>query len=408
MQYRGEQINMRIILYLLLLTVLLAAISVPLSDAEPIIFEWLDYHIEISAILAIPLLLVFFLVTFLVTYFLIFLKNIPSSLHKYYQEKQNHQSLLLLLDGFAELYTDDLNKIKQISKKLNASQNNYQLQLIKPLLLLFISKFNQIQYKNDINYEETLEDSYKNLLNFDKTKMIGLKGLIGLIINQKRYHEALSYAEKAFALQTKTEWLLKDLLKIYRALEIYDKAEKIINKLANYDFISKDGSNILLVENFISHANYCITHSKVNEATDLLEKALKIDSANIDAVIILARFYAQDNDRKAAYKVIEKAWKKSPSLDLAKFMLSIHQDYPLNKKIQLLEKIINFNSETEEAYLVLAELYIEENMLPQAREIMDKLLELHAPNYNISKLMALIETKSQNKHAVILNWLNKL
>ncbi len=399
---------MRIILYLLVLVILLGAIWVPLSGEEQIIVEWFGYHLEVSAILAIPLLLVFFLVAFLITYFLIFLKNIPSSLHKYYQEKQNHQDLLLLLSGFAELYSDDLSKMKQILKKVNVARDNQQMQLIKPLLLLFISKCNEIQYKNNKDYEEDLEDSYKQLLDADKMKMIALNGLISLRMDQKRYHEALIFAEKAFALQAKTDWLLKDLIEIYTELELYDKAEKTINKAASYDFINKSESNVLLVANFINHANYCITHSKVSEATNLLERALKIDPDNIDAVIILARFYVQDNDRKAAYKVIEKAWKKAPSIELAKFMLSLHQDYPLNKKVQLLEKIISLSPEAEEGYIVLAELFVEENMLVQARIIMDKLLELHAPNYNISKLMALIETKSQNKHAVIINWLNKL
>ena len=45
--------------------------------------------------------------------------------------------------------------------------------------------------------------------------------------------------------------------------------------------------------------------------------------------------------------------------------------------------------------------------MKQARSIMDKLLALHAPDSQMSKIMALIEAKAQNNN-VITNWLNRI
>ena len=399
---------MKIIFFILLSLVTLGAVYLSVGNEGYIIIEFLGYHMEIAPSLAIIALAAIFLIFFIISYFLILLKNIPDSLRKYYKEKRNRQDLLLLLDGFDGLYNADLAEVKKIAKKIKANQDHEQMQAIKPLILLFVAKYNEMHYKVDPDYEQQLEDSYHELLQYDKTKMLGLKGLITLRVAKKRYQDALFYAEKAFNLQPKTDWLLKYLIEIYLVLELYLQAEKIIKKASDCDFISKDEANSLLINNYITHANYCVVNSSVVEAVALLEKALKINPAHQDTVFILARLYSQDNNKKMAQRIIEKAWKKSPSVDLAKFMLSVYQEYNVNKKIKLLEELIDQALEDKSGYLALAELYIEEDMLPQARSVMDKLLAFYPPDSYMSKLMALIESKAQNNHSIITNWLYKI
>jgi hypothetical protein len=135
---------------------------------------------------------------------------------------------------------------------------------------------------------------------------------------------------------------------------------------------------------------------------------LKIDPSYYEAVANLARIYCQIDKRKAAHKIIEKAWNKDHSEKFAKLMLIIHQDAPIKKKAALMEDLISDSPESKAGYLVLADLYIRHDMITQARAVMDKLLVLHAPDFEMSKIMALIEAKSQNNYSIIINWLNKL
>lgn len=390
---------MRIILLLFILISILGMIYFPFNINDLVIIEWIDYHLEISPLFAISAFIIIFIITYIITYFFIFLKNIPKSLHKYYQEKQNHDDLILMLEASFALSHKDPSRIKNILKKIIAAQNHPQMLSIKPQALLCITHL--YEFLNDIDelYEEPLEESYQSLLTQKETRFIGLKGLTSSRLDSKRYHEALTYAEKAFNLDSKDGDIIRSLIDIYSNLEEYEKAEKLIKKY-------KDSA--LLIKNYIAHANYLITQSDVDNAISLLEKAIKIDPANYEAVTNLARLYTQDDNKKSAYKIIEKAWKKDPSVDLAKFMINIFYDYNLDKKVQLLEKLINLSPKVKDGYLALAELYIEENMIPQARKIMDNLLALYPPDFYMSKIMSLIETKDQNNHSVILNWLNKL
>ena len=393
---------MRIIVLTLFLLVLLSSIWVSLGSESNIVIEWLSYHIEISTIFATAALLLVLIASFLVIYFLIFLKNIPSSLKKHYQDKQNHEDLLLLLSGFSNLYSNDLTSIKQNLKKINNNCNHPQMQNLKPLVSLLRTEYNKIICS------ETLEDSYQELLQYDAYKIIGLNGLIALRMTKKCYHDALVYAEKSLAIQPKSSWLLNCLIEIYTELDLYDKAEQMIYKASGYKFINRKESNVLLINNFIHHAHYLIANSQGSKAIALLEKALKIDPSYYEAVAILVRLYVQDQHKKQAYKTIEKAWKASPSMMMARLMLSISQDEALNKRIQLLENLIEAKPESKEGYLVLAEVYIAEDMLTQGRAVMDQLLALHAPDSHTCKLMALIEAKSHNNHSVIVNWLHRL
>ena len=395
-------------MFSILLVIIAVAIWFPIGNEGNIVIEHFGYHVEISSILAIAIVIAAFIIFYFFIHFLVFIKNIPSSLKKYYKETQEHNDLLLLLHGFDALYSNDLNEMKKIVKKINHNKNHEQMQLMKPLISLFITQYNESLHKNDSNNEEELENSYQELLHYDTSKMVGLKGLITLRMSRKRYNDALFYAEKAFTINAKTDWLLKYLIEIYTSLELYEKAEKVIKKAEDYSFIDKEETNALLISNYVTNASSCITNSEVKKAILLLEKALKIDQACNDAVFMLARLYSQDNNKKLSHKIIEKAWKKSPSIALAKFILNIDQNYTITKKVKLLENLISEAPEDKAGYLVLSELYIAEDMLPQARAVMDKLLSLHAPDSYMSKLMALIETKSQNNYSIIINWLYKI
>lgn len=398
---------MRTITFILFILIFFGSIWFTLTNQNNIIvIELLDYHIEISIILATILSLFVFIAVFYIFYFLLFIQKIPQSLKKYYQGKQDHQDLNLLLQGFASLFQDDIDQNKQILKKIAKHKDDPSLQELDPIVSLLVAQSNHFQYRKDASYNEALEDSYMNLLLHDDMKLVALKGLIQLRMEKKRYYDALIYAEKALTLESKLSWLIKDLIKIYSELGIYEKTDYIIHKALNYKYISKEEANSLFMKNFLAHANHLIANSEVEQAIELIEKALKIDPANYDAIFSLVGL--EHGNIKSLAKVIEKAWKINPSLELAKLLFNKSKNEPLNKRIKLLENLIDCNTNAKEGYIMLAELYLEEKMLEQAKKVMEQSLALHAPDFRTIKLMALIEAKSHSNHNIIISWLNKL
>lgn len=399
---------MKAIFLILLITIVTMALCFPFNNEGYITIEWLDYHLEIASLLLVIALVSVFIIIFIFTNCLIYLKNIPNSLKKHYKEKQDKDDLLLLLNGFEALCINDISLIKKIYKKIKTATDHQQMQISSIPLGLVLVKAYEAMSVVDKNYEEDLESAYQDLLRHEQTRMVALKGLIDKRLQQKRYHDALFYTEKAFEIDSKSNWVLETLIKIFTELELYEKAEKFIKKSEDLNFIKKEEMNILLISNYIKHAKHCISTSEITQAIQYLEKSLKINAANEEAVFTLARLYSQDGNKKLAQKIIEKAWKQAPSIALAKFLLNIYQDLKVNQKIKLLEGLIDDAKENKAGYLVLAEFYIDMDMIPQARIIMDKLLALHAADSYMSKIMAVIEAKSQNNYSIIINWLYKI
>lgn len=366
-------------------------------DSGPVIINWYDYHLEISIALVLFALLILVFALFYLSYFAIKLKNFPGSLKKYYTEKQSQHDLELLLNGFVAVYKEDIAKASSVIKKI--TPEHQQIKALKPLFLLLLWQYHKLA-------EEETEKDLQELLKIDDLKVVALKDLIKLRMENKLYMEALSYGEQLYKLQPKTSWLSKDLIKIYLELKDYNNAQQMIKKASSYDFITQEEAENLLVKCLISHANLEINEPK--KAIILLEKALKIDPSNYEAILQLSKIYQQKDEIKSAHKVIKKAWEKAPSLEIARLMLNLYDDQTIDKKIKIVKDLIDSAPQEKTSYLVMAELCIDEDMILAARAAMDKLLEIYAPDPHMSKLMAIIEAKAQAGSANIINWLKKI
>lgn len=398
---------MRVVMFTIFICLIFSAIWLSMTNANNImVIELLDYHLEISIVIASVILFSTFLIFFLISYFFIYIQKIPTFLKRYYRERQDDQDIEFLLEGFATIYQKDIDKNKNILRKVHNHSNDPQLQLYKPILALFVAESYKMQYEQDKSYNDKLEDAYMTLIQFDEMKLIALKGFIDLRVENKRYYDALIYAEKASAIDSKQQWLIEILLVIYRELGMYEKTDYILNKALNYKYLSKQEVNVLLMQNMLAHANSLIANSEVDEAIDLLEKVLKMDPTCFDAIYTLVELYPETN--KLSYKIIEKAWKVNPSRELSDLLYNKSKHESLSKRAKLFENMIDVNTNSKEGYIILAKLYLEEKLYEQAKKVLERLLSLHAPDNDSVKLMALVEAKLHSNHNVIISWLNKL
>lgn len=400
---------MRLVISSLLIIFAVAGLFFSFNSLDYIIINGFNYYIEVASAIFISFILISILMFFMLGYSLAFIKKIPSSIQKYYKDKKSQQILLRLLSAFASLRNGELQLAKQVIHKFNPKDldlENYEL--LKPVIAVLTTEYEELYYKTNKNNDDQLEDSYQKLLEYKTTQMIGLKGLISIRIEKSRYYDAMIYAKKALAISAKTDWLLKYLIEIYFELGLYKDAEETILKAENYGFLKKETAHELLISNFVIHANSCIANSNVKEAMEILEHAIKIDTANYDALVNLVRIYCQMNKTKMANKIIEKAWEKNPSVDLAKLALTINQHESLKKRINLMERFIDQATEFKAGYLVLAQLYFDNNMIDQSRTVMHNLMTIHAPDSDMSKMMALIEAKAYNIDQNIVSWINKI
>lgn len=373
-----------------------------------VVVEFLNYHIEISSVFLFSSLVILLILFFKFSQFLLFLLNIPSSLQKYFAREQEKNDLNLLIEGFVASSLSNIDSMKKLVRKISESRDHHKFKDNQDLIDLVLTELYLNLTKFDQAYLKNLEESYQKLLISQNYKLFGLIGIVTLRIDQKRYYDALYYAEQAYEINSKSAVIIHHLIKIYGSLDSFEKQEKMIQRAYKLDFLSPSETDQALLKCYLNIALQAINDSEVRKAKNYLEKILKIDPCFNEAVFALARLYSQEDNKKLAYKIIEKAWQKKPSRELAKFALDLYSDLKLPKQVKMLENLIYILPETKEAYIVLAELYIENNLLEEARKIMEKLLSLHAPDSRMSKIMAVIEAREQGNPTSITNWLDKM
>lgn len=397
------------ILLLIIFIFLVAGTSIIAANKDGlVVVECLNYHIEISSVFLFSSLIILLILFFKFSQFILFLLNIPASLQKYFATEQEKNDLKLLIDGFVATSLNNVDSMKKLVRKISESRNHPKFKENQDLIDLVLTQLYLSLTKFDQEYLNKLEESYQKLLNSKNYKFFGLIGIVTLRVEQKRYYDALHYAEQAYELNSKSAEIIKHLIKIYSSLESFDKQEKMIQRAYKLDFLSSSETDQALLKCYLNIALQAINDSEVRRAKNYLEKALKIDSSFSEAVFALARLYSQEDNKKAAYKIIEKAWQKEPSRELAKFALDLYSDLKLAKQVKMLDNLIDILPETKDAYIVLSELYIENNLLEEARKVMEKLLSLHAPDSRMSRIMAVIEARENRNIASVTNWLDKM
>ena len=399
---------MRILLFIMAIFLIVGASIIAANKNGLVIVEWLNYHMEISSVFLFSCLVVILTLFFKFSQFLLFLFDIPTSIRKYFASEQEKNDLNLLVDGFVSTSLNDLDLMKKLVKKINNSRDHPKFKNNQDLIDLVLAELFLHISKMDQEYLSKLEDSYQKLLISKSYRLFGLIGIVSLRLELKRFYDALNYAEQAYEINSKSEIVIKNLIKIYGSIEYFEQQEKMILRANKFNFLSPAEFDQTLLKCYLNSALQAINDSEVRKAKSYLEKALKIDPCFSEAIFALARLHSQEDNKKAAYKIIEKAWQTKPSRELAKFALDIYSGLQLSKQVKMLENLIDILPETKDAYIVLAELYIENNMIDEARRVMEKLLSLHAPDSRMSRIMVVIETREHKNLPSITNWLDKI
>jgi uncharacterized membrane-anchored protein len=369
-----------------------------------IVIEWLDYYIEISFFFAV-MIIFFCLVLFTIFYnILSYLKRLPNEMTEKYHEKRNKQSLYTLIEGFGALALEDFDRAKSLNRKILSNIDDKQFRSMKPMATLLASGVSEA-----IGDEVSAEENYKSMLGNKNLHFVGLKKLFFLKHKQGKYSEALIYGEEAFDINHKIEPIKLLLLDIYKKLNMWEKAQKILKTFDNKFY--KTGIldiNQEYKEIYIKYAEDLKNQNLIPDATNTLEKLHKRLPQDKEVAILLAKLYIETNQLKSAQNTIKHIWKYSQNKELAILYANSFKSETALKKITKLKDLIDSSPESYEGYIVLAEIMINENMLDKAQEVMEKLLEKHPVNSDIAIIMSKIETKSSAKPSEIYKWLEKI
>ena len=252
--------------------------------------------------------------------------------------------------------------------------------------------------------KRTAEETYKKLLEDDKTRFVGVRGIMKQKLESGDTDTAIKLAEKAFALKPKHEETQDVLLKLQAEKEDWKGARATLGAKLKSGSLPRDVHKRRDAVLALSEARDVMADGKNIEAREAAIEANRLSPDLIPAAIMAAQSYiAQDNARYAA-RVLTKTWTAKPHPDLAAAFAEIAPNEDATARLKRFKALTKQLPDHPETKMLLAELNIAAEDFPAAKRALGDLVETD-PTARSLTLMAAIERGQGADDVVVRGWL---
>jgi HemY protein len=254
--------------------------------------------------------------------------------------------------------------------------------------------------------QKKAEAAYKLLLTEDRTRFVGIRGLMQQKLAAGDTNTALKLAQKAFELKPKHEATQDTLLKLQADSGDWTGARATLAAKAKSGGLPKDVLRRRDAVLALSEAKDLISEDTSIDVQEAAIAANKQSPDLIPAAVMAARAHIAKGKPKLAARVLTKAWSAKPHPDLAAAFAEIAPDETPAQRLKRFSALTKVNSTDPETQMLLAELHIAAEDFPAARRALGSLSE-DAPTARVLTLMAAIERGSGSEDQVVRGWLTK-
>ena len=254
--------------------------------------------------------------------------------------------------------------------------------------------------------QKKAEAAYKLLLTEDRTRFVGIRGLMQQKLAAGDTNTALKLAQKAFELKPKHEATQDTLLKLQADSGDWTGARATLAAKAKSGGLPKDVLRRRDAVLALSEAKDLISEDTSIDVQEAAIAANKQSPDLIPAAVMAARAHIAKGKPKLAARVLTKAWSAKPHPDLAAAFAEIAPDETPAQRLKRFSALTKVNSTDPETQMLLAELHIAAEDFPAARRTLGSLPE-DAPTARVLTLMAAIERGSGSEDQVVRGWLTK-
>ncbi|HBZ42555.1 MAG TPA: heme biosynthesis protein HemY [Maritimibacter sp.] len=231
---------------------------------------------------------------------------------------------------------------------------------------------------------------YKRLLTDERTRFVGVRGLMKQKLEEGDTETAIKLAEKAFALKPQHAETGDVLLALQATQNDWHGARETLGKKVKHGALPKDVGKRRDAVLALQEAKGIFEDGNSIRAREAAIEANHKSPDLIPASVMAARAYLkQDNPRYAA-RVLSKTWKVHPHPELAAAYAEIKPNETPTERIKRFRTLTKAKPDHPETKMLLAELYIGAEDWTKAREALGDLPETK-PTQRVLTLMAAIE-----------------
>lgn len=248
------------------------------------------------------------------------------------------------------------------------------------------------------------QEIYRQLLDDDRTRFVGVRGLMRQKLAQGDTATALLLAQKAYALKPKHREIQDTLLELQTKEHDWKGARAILKEKRRQGELPKDVHLRRDAVLALQEASEVLAHGNSISAREAAISAAKASPDLIPAAVLAARSYVAQKDYRNASRILEKTWSVRPHPDLAAAYAEIAPDETPSARLRRFESLIRQNPDHEQSRLLRAELLLAAEDFPGARRALGDLAEKH-PTVRTLSIMAAIERGEGAEDSVVRGWL---
>ena len=250
------------------------------------------------------------------------------------------------------------------------------------------------------------EEVYKRLLQDDKTRFVGVRGIMKQKLAAGDTQTALLLAEKAFAIKPKHVETQDTLLKLQAHSEDWGGARKTLSAKLRHGSLPRDVHRRRDAVLALSEARDDMIGGDIAKAREAAIEANRLSPDLIPAAAMAARMYIDTGKTRNAVRILKKAWDTNPHPDLAAAFAEIAPDETPDERLKRFKALTKMKPAHPETKMLLAELNIAAKDFPAARKALGDLVEVD-PTARSLTIMAAIERGEGSEDTVVRGWLTK-
>lgn len=231
--------------------------------------------------------------------------------------------------------------------------------------------------------------AYKALLSDDKTRFIGVRGLLQQKLAEGDRDLALKLAEKAFQLRPKHAETQDILLRLQSDAGDWSGARTTLGAKLKAGTLPRDVYRRRDAVLALQQARTVIDDSASIEAREAAIEANRLSPDLIPAAAMAARGLVEKGDKKTATRILKKAWEVLPHPDLAAAFAEIEPDETKADRLKRFRTLTTLRPESDETKMLAAELLLATEDYPAARRALADVATRHPTQRSLAILAAI-------------------
>ena len=383
----------RILIFFLLAAVLALAAVWLAGQSGGLVLSIAGYEISMSLAVAAGLFVAGAAALLLIHRLLLSALSAPESVTRWRKDRRERKGLRVLSRGLVAAAAGDTQEALSYAGKARA------LLGAPPLALLLGAQAAQLA-----DDEDKAAENYREMLGAPGLEFLGLRGLFMQALRRNDNGSALAYAERAFALRPRAQWVIQALFDLNAREKRWNEASRALDAAGGARVLD---DKLIRRRRAVLLGAEAIGLEDKGQGDEALKKglaALALSPALAAIAVLAARKLAAQKRTWKAAGIIEAAWAQAPHPDLAAIYGSLKPNENAGQRAKRFEALIALNKDHAESRLLAAAQALAARDFALARGALEPLLS-PSPTTRVCALMAEIEHVEHGDSVKSREWL---